>query len=102
MRMPDRNIDEKKSLFRGSQSLGSISSLFSGTSRKKSPISASRVINKKHSEMSKSEEMLTSKRNIHQSDTSEDDDDEDSEDDTTEISKSNDNVSPFTAKRYLK
>lgn len=98
MRMPDKNLDGKKSLFRASQSLGSISSLFSASSKKKSP-GLSHPSTTKHSESSKSAEMLSTKKNLH-SDTSEDSDDDDEE--TTEISKSEDNVSPFIAKRYLK
>lgn len=89
MRMPDKNMDHRKSLFRGSQSLGSISSIFSATTRKKSP--ASHNVTKKL-EKSKSEETLNKNTDIDTSD---------SDDDTTEISKSEPKVSPFIAKRYL-
>lgn len=98
LRMPDvisSSSNSKRSLFRGSQSLGSLSSLFS-TPKKKYPGIPTASISKSK-RVSRSEEVLDSKRQISDSESVESGSEEESEEENTE-----EHVSRFVARKYLK
>ncbi|KAK9729981.1 FAM92 protein [Popillia japonica] len=100
LRMPDvisSSSNSKRSLFRGSQSLGSLSSLFS-TPKKKYPGIPTASISKSK-RVSRSEEVLDSKRQISDSESVESGSEEESEE---ESENTEEHVSRFVARKYLK
>lgn len=92
-------MGSKRSLFRGSQSLGSLSSLFSTPKKKHPGIPTSSITKSKR--VSRSEEILdSSNKRFSDSESIESGSDEMSEEEEDE--NTDDNVSHFVARKYFK
>ncbi|XP_022914279.2 CBY1-interacting BAR domain-containing protein 1 isoform X2 [Onthophagus taurus] len=105
LRLPESssNTQGKRSLFRASQSLGSLSSIFS-TPKKKFPGVPTTTKNSgmRDKRMSKSEEILDSSKDEDDESYSEASKSDYSDESDTSKGDVDDNVSPFIAKKYLK
>lgn len=96
--MPDMlpSTGSRRSLFRESQSLGSLSSLFS-TPKKKFPGIPTQTITKSK-RVSRSEEMLDSSKNYSDSEETV----ESASEDNSDEENTDEHVSQFVARKYLK
>lgn len=96
--MPEKHLESKRQVFRSVQSFGSITSIFSASNRRKSPGIPNTVLKNSKKSISKSDETIDSIKTDNESDEIS----TESEDENTKTNQSEEKVSPFIAKKYLK